>query len=375
MDVDSTPVASVAEANNTRPGPPKEEESNDDAGLKNTPGELPPSPRQEPHEASSAMPLPQDAPRNLNVSDALGYLDAVKKQFEDQTDVYNQFLDIMKEFKSQQCVPISNGLSRADTRSIETFGVIERVAHLFYGHHLLISGFNTFLPGGYHIECPSNDVIHVTTPNGHSVIHPRPTFEPPPPARAPTPETDTPIKPAYNYIQKIKKRCDPDTYKRFLDILARYTPDDLDEVSAQINALFKNDPDLTNDFLLFMPEMNDRVGRERMMETMLPQKRKRKDKDRERERERREKEHKEREREKEREARRVRRSSSLLWPVLNPNRLRRRSAMLKSTPNNMSADKNGAYLSLPHPHLDRTTPNSSSASDDPWIARMPTTNS
>ena len=39
--------------------------------------------------------------RPLNVSDALGYLDAVKIQFQDKPDVYNHFLDIMKDFKSQ----------------------------------------------------------------------------------------------------------------------------------------------------------------------------------------------------------------------------------------------------------------------------------
>lgn len=39
--------------------------------------------------------------RPLNVTDALGYLDCVKQQFADQSDVYNRFLDIMKDFKSQ----------------------------------------------------------------------------------------------------------------------------------------------------------------------------------------------------------------------------------------------------------------------------------
>jgi|ERR1700722_487925 len=39
--------------------------------------------------------------RPLNVADALGYLDAVKVQFQDKPDVYNHFLDIMKDFKSQ----------------------------------------------------------------------------------------------------------------------------------------------------------------------------------------------------------------------------------------------------------------------------------
>ncbi|KAI0126896.1 hypothetical protein BJ170DRAFT_422773 [Xylariales sp. AK1849] len=35
------------------------------------------------------------------LNDALSYLDQVKVQFADQPDVYNRFLDIMKDFKSQ----------------------------------------------------------------------------------------------------------------------------------------------------------------------------------------------------------------------------------------------------------------------------------
>ena len=38
--------------------------------------------------------------------DALTYLDQVKVQFHDQPDVYNRFLDIMKDFKSQAYVGI-----------------------------------------------------------------------------------------------------------------------------------------------------------------------------------------------------------------------------------------------------------------------------
>lgn len=33
----------------------------------------------------------------LNVKDALSYLDQVKVQFSEQPDVYNRFLDIMKD--------------------------------------------------------------------------------------------------------------------------------------------------------------------------------------------------------------------------------------------------------------------------------------
>lgn len=74
--------------------------------------------------------------RELKVEDALAYLEKVKSQFADHIGVYNQFLDIMKEFKAQ---------------SIDTTEVICRVSDLFRGHKELILGFNTFLPPGYNI--------------------------------------------------------------------------------------------------------------------------------------------------------------------------------------------------------------------------------
>ncbi|KAE8386740.1 hypothetical protein BDV23DRAFT_186947 [Aspergillus alliaceus] len=98
------------------------------------------------------------------LNDALSYLDQVKVRFVDQPDVYNRFLDIMKDFKSQ---------------AIDTPGVIQRVSTLFNGHPALIQGFNTFLPPGYRIECGTDDnpdVIRVTTPSGTNTISmpPRP---------------------------------------------------------------------------------------------------------------------------------------------------------------------------------------------------------
>ncbi|XP_043100197.1 paired amphipathic helix protein Sin3a isoform X1 [Puntigrus tetrazona] len=107
---------------------------------------------------SHASPAPASAPtptlgqqqfQRLKVEDALSYLDQVKLQFGNQPQVYNDFLDIMKEFKSQ---------------SIDTPGVISRVSQLFKGHPDLIMGFNTFLPPGYKIEVQTNDLVNVTTP-------------------------------------------------------------------------------------------------------------------------------------------------------------------------------------------------------------------
>lgn len=61
---------------------------------------------------------------------------------------------------------------------------------LFKGHPTLISGFNTFLPPGYRIECSTDprepDLITVTTPSGVTTTtgkryHPEPHPIPPPP--------------------------------------------------------------------------------------------------------------------------------------------------------------------------------------------------
>jgi histone deacetylase complex regulatory component SIN3 len=50
--------------------------------------------------ADLAVALPRSGPR---VEDALQYLQRVKATYADAPHVYNQFLDIMKEFKAQTC--------------------------------------------------------------------------------------------------------------------------------------------------------------------------------------------------------------------------------------------------------------------------------
>ncbi|KAH7104880.1 hypothetical protein BKA62DRAFT_690990 [Auriculariales sp. MPI-PUGE-AT-0066] len=263
-------------------------------------------------------PQDEDAPqRQLNVNDALTYLDAVKTQFSDQPDVYNKFLDIMKEFKTEQ---------------LTTPGVIERVSSLFRGHPSLIQGFNTFLPQGYSIECstdPRNaSTIVVTTPDGtrtSQIQHPHPQHPPPatqlpervvdlPPAPSPVPpflpsnathlqsgpppgspgasghanvltgmragpsagsNAPPPVpkdtKPAQQaefhhaiaFINKIKARYqnDPDVYKSFLEILQNYQAkaqkgeNASTQIYQQVRRLLASTPDLMDEFKAFLPEV------------------------------------------------------------------------------------------------------------------------
>mmetsp|Transcript_17446 Transcript_17446/g.24523 ORF Transcript_17446/g.24523 Transcript_17446/m.24523 type:complete len:1501 (+) Transcript_17446:228-4730(+) len=86
--------------------------------------------------APPAPPPPGGIMRELRVEDALLYLDDVKREFGDRPRIYNEFLEIMKNFKSQE---------------VDTPGVIERVSKLFRGYNNLILGFNKFLPDGYKI--------------------------------------------------------------------------------------------------------------------------------------------------------------------------------------------------------------------------------
>jgi paired amphipathic helix protein Sin3a len=121
--------------------------------------------------------------RELRVEDALLYLDQVKMEFSDRPHIYNEFLDIMKTFKTQQ---------------IDTPGVIRRVSNLFQGNKALVLGFNTFLPEGYKIELPQDGdgqpvavyrapgqtgVTHILGPNAPPLPAPIPN---PPPAQSAT---------------------------------------------------------------------------------------------------------------------------------------------------------------------------------------------
>lgn len=68
--------------------------------------------------------------------DAMEYLDAVKLEFRDQPEVYDEFLAIMGRFKTKQMLPPD---------------VTIEVARLFRGRNSLVLQFNRFLPEGYKI--------------------------------------------------------------------------------------------------------------------------------------------------------------------------------------------------------------------------------
>lgn len=66
----------------------------------------------------------------------MAYLDAVKLEFRDQPEIYDEFLSIMGRFKTKEMLPPD---------------VILEVARLFRGRNSLVLRFNRFLPDGYKI--------------------------------------------------------------------------------------------------------------------------------------------------------------------------------------------------------------------------------
>ncbi|KAK0218755.1 kinase-like domain-containing protein [Armillaria fumosa] len=73
---------------------------------------------------------------SLDVTDLLNYMTVVKDTFQNKSEVYDRFLEIMRDFDSQ---------------NIDTAGVMQRVSRLFHGDPTLIEGLDPFLPVGYHI--------------------------------------------------------------------------------------------------------------------------------------------------------------------------------------------------------------------------------
>ncbi|KAL8171572.1 hypothetical protein V2J09_023376 [Rumex salicifolius] len=150
----------------------------------------------------------------LTTDDALHYLKQVKEMFQNQREKYDQFLDVMKDFKAQR---------------LNTEGVIGKVKELFKGHNHLIYGFNTFLPKGYEITLDDEEKV----------------------------PKKVEFQEAINFVNKIKTRFEDDlVYKSFLHILNMYREGhkDIREIYEEVSQLFKDHPDLLDEFTRFLPD-------------------------------------------------------------------------------------------------------------------------
>ncbi|CAL0311940.1 unnamed protein product [Lupinus luteus] len=175
-------------------------------------------------EASGQPQMVNGGGQKLTTNDALAYLKAVKDMFQDKKDKYDEFLEVMKDFKAQR---------------LDTTGVIARVKELFKGNRDLILGFNTFLPKGYEITLPLDDEQ--------------------PPQKKPVE-----FEEAINFVNRIKARFQGDdrVYKSFLDILNMYRKENktITEVYQEVAALFQGHHDLLDEFTHFLPDTSTAVS-------------------------------------------------------------------------------------------------------------------
>ncbi|CAA6665487.1 unnamed protein product [Spirodela intermedia] len=166
---------------------------------------------------STATATTGSGAQKLTTNDALAYLKDVKEIFQDKREKYDEFLEVMKDFKAQR---------------IDTAGVIERVKDLFRGHRNLILGFNTFLPKGYEITLPPEEEYQQKKP--------------------------VEFEEAINFVNKIKTRFQNDehVYKSFLDILNMYRKENkgIGEVYQEVAVLFHSHQDLLDEFTHFLPD-------------------------------------------------------------------------------------------------------------------------
>lgn len=204
----------------------------------------------------------------------------VKTEFAEKPHIYNDFLEIMKNFKAQRYQQLHYNYQHHHTyltiiifTSINTPGVIERVKNLFRGYNRLILGFNTFLPEGCKIELtaeeemmlphdhvpPTGDVVGVaSTPGNTTNVMPQSTAKPPPQLQQ---------QHAISYVTTIRNRFanEPETYRSFLKILHTYQEHKgIKDVLEQVSSLFADHPDLLMEFTYFLPDAVQEQAKERL---------------------------------------------------------------------------------------------------------------
>lgn len=163
---------------------------------------------------------------------AMDFLYKVRMHYSGTPAVYNEFLEIMKDFKSG---------------SIDTPEVITRVKGLFDGNDFLIQEFNAFLPPGHKIE-PDEE-------GGPSSAS---SSQPSSPQQGPPLSNQADLVHARTYVRKIKNRfaLQPHIYKKFLEILQAYYQQQhsINEVLDAVADLFHSHQDLLEEFRQFLPK-------------------------------------------------------------------------------------------------------------------------
>ncbi|KAK1299218.1 Paired amphipathic helix protein Sin3-like 6 [Acorus calamus] len=181
----------------------------------------------------------------MTMDDALAYAKTVRDIFHDKKDKYEEFLQVLKDFKAH---------------IIDNVGVVSRVKELFKGHRDLILGFITFLPKGYKITLPPEDELpceknHVELEEAtNSVNKIKTRFPSSPGGQEKMFRTDDVLAYAKTVRDTLHDR--KDKYEEFLDILKNFKSQRIDNagVVSSVKELFKEHHDLILGFSTFLPK-------------------------------------------------------------------------------------------------------------------------
>ncbi|KAL5100406.1 hypothetical protein RYX36_004733 [Vicia faba] len=148
--------------------------------------------------------------------DAKIYIQEIKDAFKDEKHKFNEFLKTMKDIKKKRA---------------EIACMLARVKELFEGHRELLLKFNTYLSDEFEIA-PSTEKSEVKKPEVN-------------------------IEYARKYLEKVKTQFqdDPNVYQSFLAILNMYRKKEKssEEVLQMVISLFKDQSDLVEGFIQFLP--------------------------------------------------------------------------------------------------------------------------
>ncbi|KAJ1614887.1 Sin3 like paired amphipathic helix containing protein [Cryptosporidium canis] len=141
---------------------------------------------------------------------ARDYLSRLRSKCGEDTELYQEFLRIMRDFKHG---------------NINARMVIDRVAELFKKDISLIAEFNNFLPEELRLKIPQNDCEYAAA-----------------------------------FVKKVKDNA-PEIYNDFLLLLSKYKDGEksVSDVCEQSTALFASHPDLLREFVFFIPEISDKT--------------------------------------------------------------------------------------------------------------------
>ncbi|KAF6144609.1 hypothetical protein GIB67_006101 [Kingdonia uniflora] len=153
---------------------------------------------------------------SVTTNDSLAYLNAVKNVFKDEKYKYEEFVEVLKDYKKER---------------LQIQILIARVVDLFQGHGDLILGFNVFLPKDFKIKGLETD-----EPRGRKRVQ---------------------FDDAIQFMDKIKTRFPDDgsMSKSFFSVLDMYHKGSksIIEIYEEVAVLFRDNQDLLQEFLQFLP--------------------------------------------------------------------------------------------------------------------------